>query len=129
MPSNFKIKIRHSVIFKLNHPAGSPVEKMFLAEARKRESIPGVKKFELVMEISVPETNMSMGFRWNLRISRSMISIPIIRIKFDSFMKFGSRLWKFLWRLIIWFRNAREKYTGRQGSSAKSNHNKTNDER
>ena len=77
MPSNFKIKIRHSVIFKLNHPAGSPVEKMFLAEARKRESIPCVMKFEVIMDISVPETNVSKGFRWNLRVSRSMGSNSI----------------------------------------------------
>jgi hypothetical protein len=31
----------HSIVFKLNHASDSPVEKMFLAEARKLESIRG----------------------------------------------------------------------------------------
>ena len=44
--------IRHSVVFKLNHPAGSPVEKKFLDESRKLESIPGVMKFEVMKQIS-----------------------------------------------------------------------------
>lgn len=44
--------IRHSVVFKLNHPAGSSEEEIFLDEARKLKSIPGVKKFEVMKEIS-----------------------------------------------------------------------------
>jgi hypothetical protein len=44
--------IRHSVVFKLNHPPGSQEERNFLDEARKLESIPGVLKFEVMKEIS-----------------------------------------------------------------------------
>lgn len=44
--------IRHSVVFKLNHPESSPKEKNFLDEARKLESIPGVMKFEVLKQIS-----------------------------------------------------------------------------
>lgn len=44
--------IRHSVVFKLNHPEGSHEERNFLDEARKLESIPGVLKFEVMKEIS-----------------------------------------------------------------------------
>jgi len=44
--------IRHSVVFKLKHPAGSQEERNFLDEARKLESIPGVMKFEVMKQIS-----------------------------------------------------------------------------
>ncbi len=57
--------IRHSVIFKLNQPAGSPIEKIFLDEARKLESIPGVMKLEVMKQISSGnpyEFGISMDF-------------------------------------------------------------------
>ena len=44
--------IRHSVVFKLKHKAGSPEEKGFLDEAWKLKSIPGVRKFEVMKQIS-----------------------------------------------------------------------------
>jgi len=44
--------IRHSVVLKLKHKAGSPEEKEFLEEAWKLKSIPGVMKFEVMQEIS-----------------------------------------------------------------------------
>jgi len=40
-------------VFKLNHPADSPIEKMFLDEARKLKSIPVVMKFEVMKQISL----------------------------------------------------------------------------
>ncbi|RIW15656.1 Dabb family protein [Algoriphagus lacus] len=44
--------IRHSVVLKLKHKAGSREEKEFLDEAWKLKSIPGVMKFEIMKEIS-----------------------------------------------------------------------------
>ena len=43
---------RQSVVFKLNHASDSPEEKNFLAKPRKLKSISGVRKFEVMMEIS-----------------------------------------------------------------------------
>ena len=40
--------IRHSVVLKLKHKAGSLEEKEFLDEAWKLKSIPGVMKFEIL---------------------------------------------------------------------------------
>lgn len=45
-------RIRHTVVFKLKHPKGSPEEKNFLAAAMKLAAIPGVEKFELLKQIS-----------------------------------------------------------------------------
>ncbi|RRB09957.1 Dabb family protein [Larkinella knui] len=44
--------IRHTVAFKLNHPAGSEAEQNFLDEARKLAAIPGVQNFECLKQIS-----------------------------------------------------------------------------
>ncbi|MGM9506868.1 Dabb family protein [Larkinella sp. GY13] len=44
--------IRHTVVFKLKHPAGSQEEQNFLNEARKLVAIPGVQQFECLKQIS-----------------------------------------------------------------------------
>jgi hypothetical protein len=44
--------IRHTVAFKLKHPAGSEEEKDFLAAARELASIPGVERFEQLRQVS-----------------------------------------------------------------------------
>jgi hypothetical protein len=45
--------IRHTVIFTLKHPHGSPEEQAFLADARRAlETIPGVEKFEQLRQVS-----------------------------------------------------------------------------
>jgi hypothetical protein len=44
--------IRHTVVFKLKHAAGSPPELDFLQAARKLADIPTVKKFECLRQIS-----------------------------------------------------------------------------
>ena len=44
--------IRHTVVFKLIHPKNSPEEKKFLDEIQKLSSIPGVKNFELLRQVS-----------------------------------------------------------------------------
>jgi len=49
---NNTFMIRHTVVFKLNHPKDSPEEKKFLDEIQKLSSIPGVKKFELLRQVS-----------------------------------------------------------------------------
>jgi hypothetical protein len=43
--------IRHTVVFTLKHLAGSAAEENFLASARKLQTIPGVKKFEVLKQI------------------------------------------------------------------------------
>ena len=43
--------IRHTVVFRLKHPAGSPAERDFLAAAQALVSIPGVEKFELLRQV------------------------------------------------------------------------------
>lgn len=43
--------IRHTVVFKLNHPKDSPEEKEFLNAIMKLSSIPGVHKFECLRQI------------------------------------------------------------------------------
>lgn len=50
--SNNPFMIRHTVVFKLKHLKDSPEEKKFLDEIRKLSSIPGVKKFELLRQVS-----------------------------------------------------------------------------
>jgi len=42
--------IRHTVAFKLKHPAGSPAERDFLAAARKLAALPMVKHFECLRQ-------------------------------------------------------------------------------
>jgi hypothetical protein len=44
--------IRHTVVFKLKHAAGSPAELDFLQSARKLADIPTVRKFECLRQIS-----------------------------------------------------------------------------
>lgn len=43
--------IRHTVTFKLKHPAGSQEERAFLEAARKLAAIPTVKKFECLRQV------------------------------------------------------------------------------
>jgi Stress responsive A/B Barrel Domain len=45
-------RIRHTVVFTLSHPEGSPAEADFLAAARALAAIPGVEAFELLRETS-----------------------------------------------------------------------------
>ncbi len=44
--------IRHTVVFKLKHAAGSDQEKSFLDAASKLADIPNVEKFECLKQIS-----------------------------------------------------------------------------
>jgi hypothetical protein len=52
--------IRHTVVFRLKHPANSPQEKSFLEIAQKLSSISSVKKFECLREVS-PKNDFSFG--------------------------------------------------------------------
>jgi hypothetical protein len=57
--------IRHTVVFKLEHPAGSPEEAEFLQEAKKLASIPTVQKFECLRQVSpknIYQFGLSMEF-------------------------------------------------------------------
>ncbi|ANJ28300.1 Dabb family protein [Agromyces aureus] len=44
--------IRHTVAFRLHHPAGSDEERDFLAANAALGSIPGVERFELLRQVS-----------------------------------------------------------------------------
>ena len=44
--------IRHTVVFALKHPAGSPQEADFLRAAQQLAAIPGVHKFECLRQTS-----------------------------------------------------------------------------
>jgi hypothetical protein len=45
-------RIRHTVVFTLSHPEGSPAEADFLAAARALAAIPGVEEFQILRETS-----------------------------------------------------------------------------
>jgi Stress responsive A/B Barrel Domain len=44
--------IRHTVVFRLKHAAGSPAEAAFLTDALVLAAIPGVEKFERLQQVS-----------------------------------------------------------------------------
>ena len=57
--------IRHTVVFKLKHPAGSQAEIDFLQTAQKLADIPTVKNFECLRQVSkknIYEFGLSMEF-------------------------------------------------------------------
>jgi hypothetical protein len=45
-------RIRHTVVFTLSHPEGSPAESDFLVAARALAAIPGVEEFQVLRETS-----------------------------------------------------------------------------
>lgn len=53
--------IRHTVVFRLRHPAGSAQEARFLADARLLGRIPGVAAFERLRQVS-PKAAFDFGF-------------------------------------------------------------------
>lgn len=57
--------IRHTVVFRLKHPAGSAAERDFLHAASLLAQIPGVSHFECLRQISVKNAftfGLSMEF-------------------------------------------------------------------
>ena len=52
--------IRHTVVFSLKHPGGSPAEAAFLA-AKILAEIPGVERFEQLRQVS-PKNDYAFGF-------------------------------------------------------------------
>ena len=46
-------RIRHTVVFTLSHPEGSPAEADFLATAGALSAIPGVEAFQILRETSL----------------------------------------------------------------------------
>lgn len=52
--------IRHTAVFRLKHPAGSPAEADFLAAIRKLKAIPGVEKFQVLRQVS-PKSEFTFG--------------------------------------------------------------------
>jgi Stress responsive A/B Barrel Domain len=45
-------RIRHTVAFRLRHPAGSAAEREFLGAANRLGEIPGVEAFDILAEVS-----------------------------------------------------------------------------
>lgn len=58
--------IRHTVTFRLKHPAGSELESVFLADGKRiLAAIPGVQKFEALQQVSAKNNfrhGLSMEF-------------------------------------------------------------------
>lgn len=57
--------IRHTVVFRLKHPAGSAAEQEFMNAARELASIPGVEHFECLRQIGAKNAftfGLSMEF-------------------------------------------------------------------
>jgi quinol monooxygenase YgiN len=52
--------IRHTVVFRLKHPAGSSQETAFLEAAQSLTKIPGVERFEALRQVS-PKNEYSFG--------------------------------------------------------------------
>jgi hypothetical protein len=58
-------RIRHTVVFTLSHPEGSPAEADFLAAAGGLSALPGVEAFQILRETSPKNTyrfGISMEF-------------------------------------------------------------------
>lgn len=53
--------IRHTVAFRLVHPAGSETERDFLQTARALADIPGVHEFEQLRQVS-PKSDFTFSF-------------------------------------------------------------------
>jgi heme-degrading monooxygenase HmoA len=49
-------RVRHTVVFTLAHPEGSPAESEFLAAAGALSAIPGVEAFEILRQTSRKNT-------------------------------------------------------------------------
>jgi heme-degrading monooxygenase HmoA len=60
MPGLTAGRVRHTVVFTLAHPEGSPEEAAFLDAARGLAAIPGVEAFELLRETS-PKNGYRFG--------------------------------------------------------------------
>jgi hypothetical protein len=52
--------IRHTVAFRLKYPKGSKEEAAFLSAAKKLAAIPGVRKFEVLRQVS-PKNEYAFG--------------------------------------------------------------------
>jgi stress responsive alpha/beta barrel protein len=53
-------RIRHTVSFRLRHPAGSDAERDFLEAAGRLGEIPGVEAFDILAEVS-PKNEFQFG--------------------------------------------------------------------
>ena len=60
MPTLTDGRIRHTIVFTLNHEPGSEGEADFLDGIARLESIPGVEAFELMREVS-PKNDYRFG--------------------------------------------------------------------
>ena len=60
MPTLSNGRVRHSVVFTLQHPEGSAEEADFLDATARLEGIPGVEAFELMREVS-PKNDFRFG--------------------------------------------------------------------
>ena len=57
---NNTTRIRHTVVFRLQHPAGSTAETAFLQAALQLAKIPGVERFECLRQVS-PKSPFTFG--------------------------------------------------------------------
>ncbi len=61
--------IRHTVVFKLKHPAGSEAEADFLRSIRELAKIPTVRNFECLRQVS-PKNDFDFGASMEFADSR-----------------------------------------------------------
>jgi len=68
--SNNTFMIRHTVVFKLIHPKGSPEEKAFLDAIMKLSAIPGVQNFECFRQVS-KKNNFDFGLSMDFQSAKA----------------------------------------------------------
>ncbi|MGX5682289.1 Dabb family protein [Schumannella luteola] len=57
--------IRHTVLFRLSHPAGSDAESAFLRDARTLAAIPGVENFEQLRVLTGDDFDYSFSMEFS----------------------------------------------------------------
>ena len=89
--------IRHTVVFRLKHPAGSAGEKKFLTDARMLAAIPGVEKFEQLRQVS-PKNDYRFGFSMEFADQAAYSGITVIPTISPSCATVGCRRSRISWR-------------------------------
>jgi hypothetical protein len=81
--------IRHTVVFRLRHPAGSAEEAAFLRAAREQLTpIPGVERFEVLRQ-----TSETSGFRFSLSMEFADAAAYAGYNEHPSHVEFVERRW------------------------------------
>ena len=82
--------IRHTVAFKLKHSSGSESEDSFLKAAQVLTSIPTVRNFEWLRQVS-QKNKFEFGFSMEFASQRDYEGTTITRSTSDSWKRAGSQ--------------------------------------